>query len=203
MQAETLPLTAAAKSASSKITLADLPPSSKATRLMLCAANSPTRLPARVDPVKLTISTSGWPAKTSPTSGPVPLTKLKTPAGRPLSWMISAKIMALIGAISLGFNTTVHPAAKAGATFKVIWLSGKFQGVMHPTTPIGSRTTSELPTCSSQTKRRATLAALPQLNTGPPTWIILANLIGMPTSRAMAVPISSVLSFRPWTILSM
>jgi hypothetical protein len=27
--------------------------------------------------------------------------------------MISAKIMALIGAISLGFNTTVQPAAKA------------------------------------------------------------------------------------------
>jgi hypothetical protein len=63
MQAETLPLTAAAKSASSKITLADLPPNSKATRLMLCAANSPTRLPARVDPVKLTISTSGWPGQ--------------------------------------------------------------------------------------------------------------------------------------------
>ena len=120
MQADTLPLTAAAKSASSKITLADLPPNSKATRLILCDANSPTRFPARVDPVKLTISTSGWLAKTSPTSGPVPFTKLKTPAGKPLSWMISAKIMALMGAISLGFKTTVHPAASAGATFKVI-----------------------------------------------------------------------------------
>ena len=83
--------------------------------------------------------------------------------------MISVKIIALTGAISLGFNTTVQPAAKAGATFKVIWFKGKFHGVMQPTTPMGSRTTSELPTFSSQWKARAALAALPQLKTGPPT----------------------------------
>ena len=40
----------------------------------------------------------------------------------------------------------MQPAASAGATFSVIWWSGKFHGVMQPTTPIGSRTSSELPT---------------------------------------------------------
>ena len=183
--------------------LADLPPNSSATRLTESAANSATRLPARVEPVKLTMSTSGWLANTSPTTGPKPFTRLNTPAGRPASWMISAKIMALTGAISLGFKTTVQPAASAGAIFNVIWFKGKFQGVMQPTTPIGSRTTSEWPTFSSYTKARATLAALPQLKTGPPTCTILASLIGMPTSRAMAVAISSERAFKPATILSM
>ena len=51
---------------------------------------------------------------TCPTSGPVPLTRLKTPAGAPAASMISANRMPLIGAISLGFRTTVQPAASAG-----------------------------------------------------------------------------------------
>ena len=52
-------------------------------------------------------------------------------------------MMASSGAISLGFSTIVQPAASAGATLQVIWLSGQFQGVIMPTTPIGSLTTSE------------------------------------------------------------
>jgi hypothetical protein len=50
---------------------------------------------------------------------------------------------ATLGATSDGFNTTVQPAPMAGATFSVIWFSGKFHGVMQPTTPIGSRMTSD------------------------------------------------------------
>ena len=83
--------------------------------------------------------------------------------------MISARIMALTGAISLGLRTTVQPATMAGAIFKVIWLSGKFHGVIQPTTPIASRTTKELPTFFSHSKPRATLAKLPQCQPGPPT----------------------------------
>ena len=49
--------------------LADLPPSSRATRLTVPAATSATRLPARVEPVKQTMSTSGWAAIASPTTG--------------------------------------------------------------------------------------------------------------------------------------
>ena len=60
----------------------------------------------------------------SPTTGPVPLTRLKTPAGRPMPSMISASMNALSGATSLGFRTTVLPATSAGATFSTIWWSG-------------------------------------------------------------------------------
>lgn len=37
-----------------------------------------------------------------------------------------------------GFITTAHPAAKAGATFRVIIAAGKFHGVIIPQTPTGS-----------------------------------------------------------------
>lgn len=40
--------------------------------------------------------------------------------------------------------TTEHPAASAGATFLVIMAAGKFQGVMMPHTPTGSRTVSKV-----------------------------------------------------------
>ncbi len=77
--------------------------------------------------------------------------------------MTSASTKALSGATSDGLSTTVQPAASAGATFSVIWLSGKFHGVMAPTTPTGSRTTSELPTRSSNANDPSSLAKLAQL----------------------------------------
>jgi hypothetical protein len=40
---------------------------------------------------------------------------------------------------SAGLSTTVHPAASAGAIFATSIASGKLQGVMEPTTPMGSR----------------------------------------------------------------
>ena len=51
------------------------------------------------------------------------------------------KQIALSGAISLGFRTTVQPVASAGATLEAIWFSGQFHGVISPQTPIGSRRT--------------------------------------------------------------
>jgi hypothetical protein len=36
-----------------------------------------------------------------------------------------------------GLMTTEHPAAKAGAIFRVIMAAGKFHGVMIPHTPTG------------------------------------------------------------------
>ena len=38
--------------------------------------------------------------------------------------MISARMKAFSGATSLGFSTTVQPAASAGATLAAIWWSG-------------------------------------------------------------------------------
>jgi hypothetical protein len=70
-------------------------------------------------------------------------------AGTPASSRISAKIIASNGAISLGFNTMVQPAARAGATLTAIWFIGQFHGVIMPQTPIGSLTTSVVPMRSS------------------------------------------------------
>ncbi len=69
-QLASVTFTAVARSASGSTTDADLPPSSSATRLMPAAASSPTRRPARVEPVNETMSTSGCPARASPTTGP-------------------------------------------------------------------------------------------------------------------------------------
>jgi hypothetical protein len=49
---------------------ADLPPSSSATRLTVAEASSETRVPARVEPVKETMSTSLCVTIASPTTGP-------------------------------------------------------------------------------------------------------------------------------------
>ena len=49
------------------------------------------------------------------------------------------------GVSSAGFRTTVFPAASAGATFHEAIASGKFQGVMRPTTPSGSRNVRSMP----------------------------------------------------------
>ena len=103
---------------------ADLPPSSSATRFNDCDASSATRLPARVEPVNDTMSISGWAAIASPTVGPVPVTRLNTPGGSPASLITSASTNASSGAISLGFRTTVQPAAMANATLAAIWCNG-------------------------------------------------------------------------------
>src|SRR6185312_8468000 len=134
----TPPTTAFCRSASSSTRLADLPPSSCATRLTVFAAALATAMPARVEPVNDIMSKPGWFDIASPTVGPSPLTRLNTPFGTPASCMISAQMIAFRGATSDGFNTIVQPAAMAGATLQAIWLIGQFHGVIMPTTPTGS-----------------------------------------------------------------
>ncbi len=46
------------------------------------------------------------------------------------------------GVSGAGFRITVQPAASAGVIFERLSMNGKFHGVIAPTTPIGSRTTS-------------------------------------------------------------
>ena len=130
--------TALATSASAKTMLAPLPPSSRATRLTVSAEAWVTATPARVEPVKLIMSMSGWRLIASPTVGPSPLTRLNTPLGKPASSMNSAKSSEDIGAISDGFSTTVQPTPTAGTTFRVTWFIGQFHGVIRPQTPIAS-----------------------------------------------------------------
>ena len=54
----------------------------------------------------------------------MPVTRLKTPAGSPTASITSVSRKALSGVTSLGFSTTVQPAASAGATLATIWFSG-------------------------------------------------------------------------------
>ena len=76
---------------------------------------------------------------------PGPTTTLTTPSGTPAAAAISAKRTAVSGVSSAGLRTTVLPAASAGASFHDAIASGKFQGVISPTTPIGSRNVMATP----------------------------------------------------------
>src|SRR5438445_43110 len=90
-------------SASANTTWGPLPPSSSIT--CLPAARLATDAPVSVEPTKPTPSTSGWPATSSPTSAPGPVTRLTAPAGRSASTMhsISAtEITLVVGAGALG-----------------------------------------------------------------------------------------------------
>ena len=138
----------------------DLPPSSCDTRLTVVAASRATAIPARVDPVKETMSTSGCAAIAAPTVGPSPLTRLNTPGGTPAASSTSAKMIAEKGATSDGFSTIVQPVASAGKTLVAIWLIGQFHGVMKPHTPIGSLTIVVDPRGSSNLKSLSTAIAV-------------------------------------------
>ena len=55
--------------------------------------------------------------------------------GKPAAWISSPSRNALSGVSSAGFNTTVQPVASAGASFHAAISSGKFHGMIAPTTP--------------------------------------------------------------------
>ncbi len=59
---------------------------------------------------------------------------LTTPAGT-TSRRISPSLSVESGVKGEGFSTIVLPASSAGAIFQMASSSGKFQGVMAPTTP--------------------------------------------------------------------
>jgi hypothetical protein len=69
-------VTAVWKSTSGSRMLADLPPSSWATRFTVAAAACATRIPARVEPVNDIMSMSGCEDIASPTTEPEPLIML-------------------------------------------------------------------------------------------------------------------------------
>ena len=83
------PSMVAARSASSSTIAADLPPSSRLTRLSCSPHTAAILRPAAVEPVKATLSTPGCATRCSPTSRPA-ATMLTTPAGTPASCSSSA-----------------------------------------------------------------------------------------------------------------
>ena len=68
-----------------------------------------------------------------------PCRTLKTPSGRPASFQSAAIQLAALGSFSLGFSTTVLPAAMAMGKNHIGTIAGKLKGLMIPTTPSGTR----------------------------------------------------------------
>ena len=72
------------------------------------------RAPTPLDPVKLTMSTSGDATSASPLSGVEPVTTLTTPGGKPTSSSSATSLMIASGSCPAGRTTTVLPVASAG-----------------------------------------------------------------------------------------
>ena len=124
-------------------------PSAAMTTGALLPSSSPTRLrgacariaqPTSGEPVNVSRLTSGCSTRALPTTAPDPVTTWRYPAGSPHSSKSSqARARALYGVWPAGFSTTAQPAAIAGASLCATRLSGKLNGLMAPTTPIGTR----------------------------------------------------------------
>jgi hypothetical protein len=127
----------ASRSASSQMMAADLPPSSNVHRRSSSPQAAPILRPAAVEPVKLTLSTSGWVTRCWPVSRPAG-TMLTTPSGTPASMHIWARALALSGVSGAGLSTIVDPLASAGASLSIEMNSGTFHGTMPAQTPTGS-----------------------------------------------------------------
>ncbi len=138
----TAAFTACSRSASPSTTNGLLPPSSSATCLR-CApplAMRPMLRPTGVDPVKVTRPGTGCSTKASPISLPGPTTTLNSPAGSPASSKIRASSSPPQTGVSLaGLTTTALPSARAGAMERWVRCSGKFHGLITPTTPMALR----------------------------------------------------------------
>ncbi|MQM40318.1 hypothetical protein KBTX_04367 [wastewater metagenome] len=93
--------------------------------------------PVVVSPVNAALAMRGLAASGLPASTPKPLTTLTVPAGS-RSAISSMSTRMLAGVCSAGLRTTQLPAASAGASFQMAISSGKFQGMIWPTTPRGS-----------------------------------------------------------------
>lgn len=131
--------TVAARSASSRTTIAELPPSSRWTFLRLRDAAAPTARPAGVEPVKEMTGTRGSSTRAAPTSAPAGSTD-STPAGRPACSKMRARATPPQTAVrGSGLRITALPRASAGATDRMARIRGKLNGAMTPTTPTGTR----------------------------------------------------------------
>ena len=101
---------------------------------------SATRRPVFCDPVKADGADVGA-VEEAPgrPSEPRPITRLRTPFGRPARWRMSTIAQVQPGTRSAGLMTTVLPQASAGAIFQAGIAIGKFQGATIRTGPIASR----------------------------------------------------------------
>gem|GEM_PF-1935510 len=130
--------TAWSRSASSNTMNGAFPPSSIEVRSTPCAACSSRARPTGVEPVNDSLRRRGSRMMGSDTAFDVDVViTLTTPAGTPTSSSSFTKCKVVSGVSEAGFTTTVHPAASAGAIFRVAIASGKFHGVMKKHGPTG------------------------------------------------------------------
>src|SRR6201995_4474227 len=118
------------------------PPSSSESFLIVLALCFISTRPTSVEPVNVTLRTSGLEVISPPISFELPVKTLNTPAGIPARSANAARAKAENGVELAGFATMVQPAAKAGPALRVIMAAGKFQGVIAAQTPIGSLITT-------------------------------------------------------------
>src|SRR5687767_14188547 len=133
------PRDAASRSASARTMLGDFPPSSSDTFFKVPAARAISPRPTSDDPVNAIASMPGWSTMAFPTTLPPPGMTFSTPGGRPHSRAYSANFNRESDVFDAGFEMMVLPQARAGAIFQTASMSGKFHGVIAPTTPSGSR----------------------------------------------------------------
>ena len=125
---------------SSSSTIADLPPSSRAVRFTCGAVTSRILRPTAVEPVNEIMSTRGSTVICSPMLFCDDVIALNTPGGMSVfSWMKRPRSSAHHGVAGAPFSTTVQPAASAQHVFLRFSSWGKFQALITPTTPTGSR----------------------------------------------------------------
>ncbi len=121
--ASRMPSATAFGSASSKITIGALPPSSRCTRFNVSDALRAIALPVDTSPVSDTSRTSGCDTSRSPTGTPSPVTTFSTPAGI-TSCASCTNRSSDSGVCSDGFNTCTFPAASAGPIFQTAIING-------------------------------------------------------------------------------
>ena len=97
--------------------------------------------PTSVEPVKVSLRTSGLEVSSSPVSPEGPVMTLQTPGGMPARSASTAIASAENGVWLAGRITPVQPAAQPGPVLRVIIAAGKFHGVIAAKTPIGSLVT--------------------------------------------------------------
>ncbi len=125
-------------------------PSSSFTRLR--GARSASFQPTSPEPVKVIARTRSSSTSTSPISEAGPTTTFSHPGGSSASVSSSASRSAEKGVCDAGFRTTAQPAASAGPILCATRLSGKLNGEIAPTTPIGSRSVNAslpVPACDA------------------------------------------------------
>ena len=135
------PSTAASRSASSKTMKGALPPSSRETFFSVSAHWRIRSFPTAVEPVKLSLRTTGLLVSSSPIGTASPVTTLSTPGGIPARSASTASARAERGVSAAGLTTIVQPAASAAPALRVIMAAGKFHGVMAAQTPTGCLST--------------------------------------------------------------